>query len=418
MRGNIRGDKRPVVLYTSPVLRHPPRSGPQLRVENTLKALSRIADVHLFSRVTPEAMGETPALKFYQGICRTVRQAPFTQDSESPFHRAARQVAQGLGLSEDRPVGRESARDYRALLRMAESARADVIWLGYGNLSYPLLRFIKDHSQFPVVLDTDSVWSRYVLRGIPFAHSEEDKERLRREGDAKAEEERWGAALADVTVAVSEVDAEYYREFARDPAQVHVVSNGIDLDSYEPAPKPPMNMKRPCVYLAGTFWPGSPMEHAARWLVDEVLPLVRQTRPDTHVYILGNGSCENLSELPRDGVDIYGEVESVLPWLCHADVVSVPLHFESGTRFKILEAGACRRAVVSTTLGAEGLNATHGTDIVIADSAEAFAQAILGILGNPDTARVLGGNLRVKVESEFGLETLARQAGSVLDYLL
>ncbi|MCC6490941.1 MAG: glycosyltransferase [Candidatus Hydrogenedentes bacterium] len=418
MRGKSRGDKRPVVLYTSPLLRHPPRSGPQLRVENTLKALSRIADVHLFSRVMPEAMGETSALRFYQGLCRTVRQAPFTQDSKSPFHNAARHIAQGLGLFEDRPIGRESARDYRALLRMAESIRADVIWLGYGNLSYPLLRFIKDHSQFPVVLDTDSVWSRYVLRGIPFAASEEERGRLRQEGEAKAEEERWGTALADITVAVSEVDAEYYRQLAHDSAQVCVVSNGIDLDAYTPAPEPPPGMKHPCVYLAGTFWPGSPMEHAAHWLVEVVLPLVRRTRPGLHVYILGNGSRETLSELPRDGVDILGEVECVLPWLCHADAVAVPLHFESGTRFKILEAGACRKAVVSTTLGAEGLNAIHGTDIVIADSAETFAQGILSVLDNPDTSRVLGDRLRVKVESEFGIDTIARQAGSVLDCLL
>ena len=75
-----------------------------------------------------------------------------------------------------------------------------MIWIGYGNISYPLLRYLKDNTRYPVVLDTDSVWSRFIERGLPYAKTPELREKIEREVREKVEEERWGTALADVTV--------------------------------------------------------------------------------------------------------------------------------------------------------------------------------------------------------------------------
>jgi glycosyltransferase involved in cell wall biosynthesis len=106
-----------------------------------------------------------------------------------------------------------------------------------------------------------------------------------------------------------------------------------------------------------------------------------------------------------------------LPYLCFVDAVLVPLKFESGTRFKILEAGAVGQAVISTTLGAEGIDVTDGRDIILADDLGAFAAAIVRVLKDPTLGKSLGRGLRELVSRKYSLETLERQARDVLSYL-
>jgi len=305
--------------------------------------------------------------------------------------------------------------DHAAVIRLAKAIRAEVIWLGYGNISYPLLRAIKAASSIPVVLDTDSVWSRFVIRGLPYAATEAEAERIAVAGRDKEEEERWGTRLADITTAVSDVDAEYYGSLTARDGQIRIFANVIDLASYQVAPAPPSGFRTPALHLAGTFGPHSPMDDAARWMINEVMPLVRNRRPDAHLYIVGRGSRETLSDVRESNVTIAGELPSVLPYLCNASVALVPLRYESGTRFKILEAGACGIPIVSTTLGAEGIPVTNGEDIFIADDPAGFADAILHVLDSPECAASVAANMLALVRRDYALDTLAAQARSILD---
>ena len=95
----------------------------------------------------------------------------------------------------------------------------------------------------------------------------------------------------------------------------------------------------------------------------------------------------------------------------------MPLRFESGTRFKILEAGACAIPVVSTTLGAEGIPAIDGKDILIADTPEDFANLIVKVINNPQMADHLGSNLRKLVAKHFSIDALATEGQNIIDFL-
>jgi glycosyltransferase involved in cell wall biosynthesis len=315
------------------------------------------------------------------------------------------------------PESLENESDFRDLVARARQVRADVVWLGYGNISYPLMRYIKDHSSIPVVLDTDSVWSKFVQRGLPFASDETARKKIEKEGKLKEEEERWGTQLADVTTGVSEIDAGYYRGLTDDPGKVHLFSNVIDLNDYSPV-SPPAGFNKPCMYLAGTFWPGSPMEDAARWMLEHVMPLLKRELPDIHFYVAGRASGKVLADVHDDNVTVAGELPSVLPYLTNASVAVVPLRFESGTRFKILEAGACRVPVVSTTLGAEGIPAVDGKDILIADTPEDFAMAVVAVIRDRRRAESLGQNLRELVAVKFSIQALAHEGENILEYLI
>jgi polysaccharide biosynthesis protein PslH len=148
------------------------------------------------------------------------------------------------------------------------------------------------------------------------------------------------------------------------------------------------------------------------------LPIIRAKIPDIHFYIVGKGSTEVFKEIRNQNITITGKLESVLPYLCNADVTIVPLWFESGTRFKILEAGACTKAVVSTSLGAEGLPVTNEKDILIADDIHLFADAVVQLVKNKVFANEISDNLNLLVRTNYSIKALEIEAMKILDYLM
>ena len=412
---------KPVVLFTTPVLHHPPIGGPALRIENSIKALSKISELHLYSRVSLASCGGTAASSFYRQYCQSFHFAPSAVSPNKHVNFAKRAVnflARRIIKRNLFGPGSESlTKDFAYLLRVADAIQADVIWLGYGNISYPLLEYIKQRSNYRVVVDTDSVWSRFVLRELTFVRNAEERQRIEQRGKEKEEEERWGTQLADATTAVSQVDAAYYRVLAQNPKRVHQFSNAVDVDMYQQAPPAPDDFKKPCIYLAGTFWRNSPMEDATRWFVEKAFPVVRAQIPEITLYVVGRKSDVVLSDIQLPNVVITGEVESVLPYLCHSNVAIVPLRFESGTRFKILEAGACKIPVVSTTLGAEGLPVEHEKHLLLADEPAKFAQSIIRLIYDREFATELAGNLHQLVVDKGSISVLVKEATEIIGFL-
>jgi glycosyltransferase involved in cell wall biosynthesis len=116
-------------------------------------------------------------------------------------------------------------------------------------------------------------------------------------------------------------------------------------------------------------------------------------------------------------VTVTGRLDSVLPYLCNTSVALVPLKFESGTRFKILEAGVCNVPIVSTTLGAEGIPVVDEEHILIADEPKSFADAIVRLLEDKSLANKLAKNCQDLVKEKYSVETLVHEAKSILEYL-
>ncbi len=398
------------ILFATPILEHPPAGGPQLRIENSIKALTRLGDVWIASQMREKLIGGSEARRFYGGIAHWFGYAPSAALSRNVVFRCLQKIYY-LYLRPDA--------DAAWLISLFDAERMDVMWMGYGNLSWPLIREIKRRRpDIRLVCDTDSVWSRFLLRELDVETDPARRAEIERQGRAKEVEERDWTNLCEATLAVSEVDADYYRAIAADPLRVHVFSNVIDPDTYRCETAAAPVFRHPSIYLAGTFGrTHSPMDRAARWMLEDVLPLVRAEIPDVHFYIVGANSDATMADARGPLVTVTGRLPSVLPYLLPADVVLVPLKFESGTRFKILEAGACRKAVVSTTLGAEGISVTDGRDILLADEPRQFADAILRLLRDPELRRRLGAGLEALVQRDYNIDALERQGRAILAQL-
>ncbi len=401
------------VLFTTPILEYPPAGGPQLRIANSIKALSRVCELCVVVRTSKQLIGGGEAERYYAQFCRELIYTPAGRRLSS--NRYIRMAQRGWHALWEHVLQKEA----RNLLALARARRVGALWFGYGNISFPLIKAVKAiEPEIKVICDTDSVWSRFVLRELPFQPNPFRRWMLKRRGERKRREEQEWVKLCEVTTGVSEVDTEYYRALVHDPARICVFSNVIDLDSYTNPPAPAPDVRRPNIYLAGTFGRyHSPMDVAARWMLSDVLPRVRKDVPDVHFYIVGRDSDRSLGHLNDTGVSVKGKISSVLPYLCYADVSVVPLKFESGTRFKILEAAACEVPIVSTTLGAEGLPVVNGEHLLIADDAESFANAIVSLIRDRALATRLRNNCRELVRTRYSLDHLADEARTILESL-
>ena len=416
--------RRPHVLYITPMFGYPPMGGPRLRTYHTLRALAGCADVTLWLTQQPDVLDREATRAHLLTFCREAVFPP-APPRPSRLRRLVRSVLppplrKGLrALVPARRAAPQTAPEpptgLEELAAWIDQHQPDVIWLGFGGISYHLVP-LKARTRKALVLETECVWSRFILRELPFESDPRRRERILAEGRAKEREEREAAPLVDVTTACSEVDADYFRSLAS-PESVMLVNNVIDVDAYAGSNHPPARLERPALLFSGTLSHGTGNVDAAIWLLDEIMPRVWRHRPDAHVYLVGRSPAPEISSRRGPRVHVTGEVPSIVPYLRGSTAAIVPLRWESGTRFKILEAFACGVPVISTTLGAEGLAVEHDRHLLLADTADDFARAVLAVLDDDALGRRLAGPAFDLVRSEYDVSSAQRQIQAVLSRL-
>lgn len=216
---------------------------------------------------------------------------------------------------------------------------------------------------------------------------------------------------ADLILAVSERDCQVLQELLPEQA-IEVVPNGVDMDAFytdildEEQPEQ--------VVFTGTmdYYPNI---HAALHFAQYCWPLVRERIPTATWQIVGKNppmEVQRLADIP--GVTVTGRVPDVRSYLAASAVAIAPVYIGSGTRLKILEALAMRKAVVSTSIGCEGLPVVNGKDLLIADEPEAFAEAVVRLLQHPPVRATLGARGRALVEAGYSWE----RSGETLLHIL
>jgi glycosyltransferase involved in cell wall biosynthesis len=135
-----------------------------------------------------------------------------------------------------------------------------------------------------------------------------------------------------------------------------------------------------------------------------VVPLIKESIPDLTLTIVGRNPYPSLLDLAeRDrSIIVTGRVDDVRPYLERAAAYIVPIRIGGGTRLKIYEAMAMEKPVVSTTIGAEGLPVSDGQELLLADTPEAFAAAVVRLLTQPEFAFRLGAQAAETVRQQFG----------------
>ncbi len=174
--------------------------------------------------------------------------------------------------------------------------------------------------------------------------------------------------------------------------EITVVPTGVDTEKYQAAPSASGNP--PLIVFTGSMdW--EPNIDAVEYFCSEIFPAVLAAFPSARFQIVGRNPHARVRKLASASVEVTGTVPSVAEYLRNATVVIVPLRIGGGTRLKIYEAMAMRKALVSTSIGAEGLDVTSGKDCLLADNADSFANAILSVLQDSDLRRTYEENAAI-----------------------
>ncbi|MBY0456185.1 MAG: glycosyltransferase family 4 protein, partial [Gemmataceae bacterium] len=223
--------------------------------------------------------------------------------------------------------------------------------------------------------------------------------------------ERWAYSAATAAVAVSREDAALMRaEFGA--ARARVVENGVDVNFFRPqrdVERDPARM----LFLGSLDW--RPNQDGATLLLAEILPKVRASIPHATATLVGRRPPEWLRALAAStpGAELHADVPDVRPFLARCGFLSVPLRVGGGSRLKILEALASGTPVVSTRVGAEGLELVPGRDLVVAESVDEMVSASLAAIRRPDELQETTETGREAVLARYSWDLLADRLDSV-----
>lgn len=261
-----------------------------------------------------------------------------------------------------------------------------------------------DQVQRPVVIAAHNVEWQVWNRLADAADRWPERLLLRRQARTMERFERRTFARWSHVTAVSEADRDLLQ--AMGARHVTVVPNGVDLDLFAPQPASAETILT-LVFTGSMDW--RPNQDAVRWFIDQVHPRLAALLP-YRLLVVGRQPPEWLNDPKQRPSELIvtGTVDDIRPWYAQGHLFVVPLRAGGGSRLKILEAMAVGRAVISTTIGAEGIAYSAGIDLEIADEADQFVERIVALWQNPARREALARAGRRLVEARYGWDEIAR----------
>ncbi|HET7034283.1 MAG TPA: glycosyltransferase family 4 protein [Thermomicrobiaceae bacterium] len=387
------------MLFLTPYLPSPPRTGGARRLHALMRGLARAHHVSVLSQVragtdVAEAVAATLA------YCHEVVTVPNTAfAAHGPRKRRLQLRSLASTRSFEHRVYHYPA--YQAALdELLAHNRYDLIVVEFSIMAYyrlprgPLLVLDEHNIEYEIharTARTDTQPHRRLYSAVNFL-------KLRRE-------ERAAWRRFDGCVLTSECDQ---RTLLRDfpGARTRVVPNGVDSALFQPSATPPRN---DVILFFGAidYYPNT---QGLLYFLTEIWPTLHQRRPALTLMIVGQSPPPSILAYQGNGVVVTGVVDDIRSYIAEAAVVIVPLQIGGGTRLKILEAMSMEKAIVSTSLGAEGIDVTDGRNILIADRPGDFAARVEEVLADRARREALGREARalitIRYEWDVAVQTL------------
>ena len=380
------------ILFLAHRMPYPPDRGDKIRSWHILRALAALAPVHVVALVDdPRDLAHRGVL---EALCASVTLVP---------HRVSKLSAMARALISGQPASVAalgSAVAQHAVDQLLATRPISTIFAFSGQMAQFVRAPIGNRRFVMDFVDVDSekfLGYAEQARGISaFAN--------RFEGQRLAAFERSVAQRADVSLFVSPAEAALFRArsgLAR--ARIEPLENGIDLARFDPAiDYPAVPVDGPLIVFTGQM-DYRPNIEAVDDFARQALPRIRARFADAQFAIVGRApTAEVMALAALPGVCVTGEVDDTRQWLAAAKVVVAPLRLARGIQNKILEAMAMARPVVASRAAAEGIDASAGVELLVADGAIDQADAVIGLIADPAQARMIGAAAHARMHARYG----------------
>ena len=388
------------ILWLKTELLHPVDKGGKIRTYAMLRELRRHHHVTYLTLDDGTAAGD--AREKAVEYCHEVETVPFSQPARGTLGFYAdlfRNVFSSLPYA---VAKYRSAAFRQAIERAVATGRFDVVVCDFLTPSVN----VPDRLGVPTVLFEHNVEAAIWERHASVATHPVKKAYMREQWRRMLRWETRECRRFDHVVAVSDADRDTFRD-RMGVTQVSSVPTGVDIGYF--APTGATRNSHEIVFTGSMDW--LPNEDGLEWFCGEILPLVRAKVPQATLSVVGRNPSARVKSLAarHSGVTVTGTVPDVRPYLERAGALVVPLRIGGGTRLKIYEGMSMGRPTVSTTIGAEGLPVHHGEELLIADTAADFADAVARLLADPSEGEALGARAAARVRRDFSWDGVARQ---------
>ena len=395
------------ILFVTQIVPYPPHGGVLQRGFNLLRELGRTHDVHLLAFHHPDELPPGEAVQRSRAelgkFCSAVEYFELWP-KKSPAHKF---FGLGLAAMHPAPFSVLAQRNRRLSQRIAELCRSDrtpqIIHLD----TVALAPYAASCQGIPTVLAHHNIESQLMQRRAEHERGALQRQYVELQALRLRRYEAQVCGRFPLNITVSDADAAMLGEICPGVRTV-VIPNGVDTDYFRPR----WGSETPALVFTG----GMNMfanRDAVEWFLGNVWPLVKSQVPAIRFYAIGQRPSPRVLEAAaRDGcIHAPGHVPDVRPWVEKAAIYVVPMRVGGGTRLKVVDAMAQGKAIVSTTLGAEGIEGQDGVHFVLADEARDFADRIIELIGRPDERRRLGEAARTRAESHYGWRPLGDRLG-------
>jgi len=384
------------ILFLSQIVPYPPHGGVLQRGYNLLRELARSHEIHLLAFIHPDILPDSKAieesrtklLEFLTGV----EYFPLLAKSSG----AGRFLSYAMAAVSPLPfsVIAHHSRPFERRLRQLLSER-EFDLLHFDTIA--LARFKPGRIEAPCVVTHHNIESTLLERRAQVEKLLPVRLYISWQARKLRSYEIRHCPRFDHNVVVSEVDGEQLRRMAPG-VETTWVANGVDTEYFSPRGDPG---GKSLIYVGGMNMFAN--RDAVLYFLESIWPRIRDLHPESIFTIVG---CDPPEELVRRAqedrsIRITGWVDDVRPYIAEAAIYVVPIRVGGGTRLKIADAMAMGKAIVSTSIGCEGITLEDGVSTLIADDPEAFVKAVDGLLRAHDRRRAMGEAARLLAEASY-----------------
>ena len=398
------------ILFLSQIVPYPPHGGVLQRGYNIVREIAKHNDVHLLAFVHPEILTSQAMIDqskaVLEDMCTTVDYFSLWP-KRSRWHNAAALLAGSVYPGSFGELAHRSAGFSKRITEILDTCDIDVVH--YDTIG--LARYRSRAETYPSVLTHHNIESSLMARRAKVERTFPGRAYVARQARLLRRMEAEESRKFDINVMMSSTDEKELQSITGG-VRTAIVPNGVDTAYFQPSGDEP---EPAIIYTGGMNMFAN--EDAVMHLLRDMWSDIKSAVPGVKFYVIGQDPTREILNFARSdpSVVVTGFVDDIRPYVAKSAVYVVPIRVGGGTRLKVLDALAQGKAIVSTSVGCEGIEVTDGKDIRIEDTVEGFVRSTIELLNDDNSRRSLGRAARELAESRYSWEGIGKVLNEVYE---